>query len=184
MFNALKSLVDGPFRGEILDRMSVSILVSWARIATKLYELGRTKLVDELRPHVKKVLDRPILDLADSLWRFQGHRFTGVADLGCDSFAADAINFRATLATWSTDNLGINIGSAWEITELQKPAYFPHLLARDWRGLSYRLKACKKKKLKELAAAFALRAVGAIAGSGIAGECAWYRDIRHLFLRP
>jgi hypothetical protein len=183
LFNALKSLVGGPFRGEILDRMSASILVSWGRIAKKLHGLGRTELVEELRRHVTDALDRPILQVADSLWRFQGHRFTGVGDLDCDSFGADAFNFRATLATWSTENLGINGDPSAGIEELQKPAYFPYLLARDWRGLSYRLKACEEKELKELAAAFALRAVGAIASSGIAGEHAWYRDIKHLFLR-
>jgi hypothetical protein len=58
------------------------------------------------------------------------------------------------------------------------PTYLPHLLLRDWRGLSYGLNA---RDRKELAAAFGLRTIDAIFKSGISDERTWYRSMRDSF---
>jgi hypothetical protein len=77
LFSSLRRMVDGIFDGRILDRMSPSILATWTRIALELNRLGDKQAVPAVKPHVERVLQMSILEIADSLWRFQGHSFAG-----------------------------------------------------------------------------------------------------------
>jgi hypothetical protein len=183
LFGSLRRMVDGIFDGRILDRMSPIILATWTRIALELNRLGDRQAVPAVKPHVEQALRASILEIADSLWRFQGHSFAGARDLDCDSCGVEAFAVVAGLNTWQ-HTLGLGLERLAEVHEEKlrdlwtDPTYIPHLLLRDWRGLSYGLNA---RDRKELAAAFGLRTVDAISKSGISDERAWYRTMREMF---
>lgn len=178
LFHSLRRMVDGIFEGRILGRMSTSVLVAWARIATKLQEFGDELAVPTVKPHVEKALRSSILEIADSLWRFQGHSFAGAADLDCDSCGVEAFALVSALLTW----LGVEDPAIVHQDRLRKlwtnPTYIPHLLLRDWRALSYTLKASDEN---DLAAAFGLRTVDGIIRSGISDERTWYWTMKQFF---
>jgi hypothetical protein len=184
LVGSLGRIVHGIFEGRILDRMSPSILATWTRIALELNRLGDGRAVPAVKPHVEQALKMSILEIADSLWRFQGHSFAGARDLDSDSCGVEAFAVVAGLNTWQY-TLGLGLERLAEVHEekLRKlwtdPTYIPHLLLRDWRGLSYCLNAPNRNK--ELAAAFGLRTVDAIFKSGISDERTWYRTMGEFF---
>jgi hypothetical protein len=183
LFGAFRHMMDHVFDGRILDRLSPIFLATWTRIALELYRLGDVEAVPAVKPHVEKALTTPILEIADSLWRFQGHSFAGGRDSDGNSCGAEAFAFVAGLNTWQ-HTLRLELGHLAEEHEAElrnlwmDPTYIPHLLLRDWRGLSYGLNA---RDRKELAAAFGLRTVDAISKSGISDERTWYRTMREMF---
>jgi hypothetical protein len=183
LFSALCCMVNRVFDGRILDRLSPIILANWTRIALELSRLGDGQAVPAVKPHVEQVLNTSVLEIADSLWRFQGHMFAGGRDSDSTSCGVEAFAVVAGFNTWQ-HTLGLGLGPLAEVHEDQlrslwtDPVYIPHLLLRDWRGLSYGLNA---RDRKELAAAFGLRTVDAIARSGISDERTWYRTMREIF---
>jgi hypothetical protein len=183
LFRAFCHMMDRIFDGRILDRMSPIILSTWTRIALELNRLGDGEAVPIVKPHVEEVLKKRIIDIADSLWRFQGHSFAGGRDSDSTSCGAEAFAVVAGFNTWQ-HTLGLGLERLAEVHEEElrnlwtDPTYIPHFLLRDWRGLSYGLNA---RDRKELAAAFGLRTVDAIVRSGISDEGTWYRTMRGFF---
>jgi hypothetical protein len=183
LFNAFCRMVEGTFEGKTLDRMSTSVLATWVKIAKELKDLGDVQAAHAVKPHIEQALKASILQIADSLWRFQGHSLAGAGDLDNESCGVEAFAFVAGLNTWQ-HMLGLGLERLAERHEqrLQEvwtnPSYFPHLLLRDWRGLSYDLNA---RGDKELAAAFGLRTVDALGKSGISDEREWYGFMRRMF---
>lgn len=183
LFRSLRLMVDGIFEGSILDRMSAFVLVAWAKIAKELHDLGDEQAVPAVKPHVEQALKMPILEIADSLWRFQGHSLAGARDLDCDSCGVEAFTFVSAVNT-SLYTLGLGLERLAKVHEDRllelwtDPTYIPHLLLRDWRGLSYSLNA---RDRKDLAAAFGLRTIDSIMRSGISDERTWYRTMREMF---
>jgi hypothetical protein len=153
LFTSLRRMVEGIFEGSVLDRMSTSVLVAWAKIAKELHDFGDEQAVATVMPHVEQAMNKSILEIADSLWRFQGHSFAGARDLDCDSFGIEAFTFVAALDTslhTLLDPALENIASARgeELRDLSAdPTYVSHFLLRDWRGLSYTLNARGRKDL-------------------------------------
>ena len=183
LFGAFRHMVDRIFDGRILDRMSPINLATWTRIALELNRLGDGQAVPTVKPHVEQVLKTSILEIADSLWRFQGHSFAGGRDSDCNSCGAEAFAVVAGFKTWQ-HTLGLGLQALAQAHEevlrdlWADPTYIPHFLLRDSRGLSYGLNA---RDRKELAAAFGLRTVDAISKSGISDERTWYRTMRAIF---
>jgi hypothetical protein len=183
VFRALRRMVDSIFEGRILDRMSTSVFVIWAKIARQLYLLGDEQAVPAIKPHVERALKASTLEIAASLWRFQGHSLAGAGDLGCDSCGVEAFTFVAALNT-AVYGLGLGLEHLAKVHEERlrdlwtDPTYIPHFVLRDWRGLSYTLNA---RDRKDLAAAFGLRTVDAVLKSGISDEPTWYRTMREFF---
>src|SRR5260370_14279392 len=179
LFDSLRCIVERIFEGSILDRMSTSVFVTWVRIAGELHDLGHSQARHIVKPYIEQALNKSILEIADSLWRFQGHSLAGAGDLGCDRWAVEAFAFVAALNTCQ-HKLGLGLEKLAKKHEqrLQEiwtnPTYIPLLLLRDWRGLSYALNA---RGEKALAAAFGLRTVDA----GISDERTWYRTMRERF---
>jgi hypothetical protein len=163
--------------------MSHTVFVTWARMAGELHKLGDNQAAPAVERYIEQALNKSILEIADSLWRFQGHSLAGAGDLGLDSFGAEAFGFVGALNT-SQLKLGLDLEELAEkhqnkLQELwTKPAYIPFLLMQDWRGLSY---ALNERGDKELAAAFGLQTVDSIVRSGISDERAWYRTMRERF---
>ena len=185
LFASLRRMVDGIFEARILERMSPLILATWTRIALELNRLGDGQAVPTVKSHVEQALRMSILEIADSLWRFQGHSFAGGRDSDCTSCGAEAFAVVAGFNTWQ-HTLGLGLEHLAEVHEevlrnlWTDPTYIPHFLLRDWRGLSYGLNA---RDRKELAAAFGLRTVDAIHKSGVSDERTWYRNMRGFFPR-
>jgi hypothetical protein len=152
LFLSLKRIVECVFDGRgaeqsILDRMSTFVLVAWAKIASQLGD----EAISVVKPYAETALRSPIHHIADSLWRFQGHSLAGAGDLdsaccGVEAFAfVSALNISldlrlAELAKVRADELQ----NLWANAD-----YIPHFLLRDWRGLSYGLKA---RRMHDLAA--------------------------------
>jgi hypothetical protein len=188
LFHSFRRIVAGVFSGEVLSRMSPSVLATWVKIAEKLTD---QQFVNQNAPHIQKALGASILEIADSLWRFQGHSFAGAGDLDCDSCGVEAFAFVAGLKTWLKmlpPSIKQPSGKHQEaLPRLWTDAEcLPHLLLRDWRGLSYCLKVRSEKEAgkeaeKELAAAFGLRTVDAIVKSGISDERTWYQTMKDVF---
>jgi hypothetical protein len=192
LFDGILHIIEHIFNERILDRMSTSVFVTWLKIARELAVQKAPIDSQQLENYIKKALEASILDIADSLWRFQGHSLAGAADLGCDSCGVEAFAFISALDTCQNElGLGLAEHAAKRANELKDLAadamYIPLLLLRDFRGLSYSLNAQSKKTannepdLRELAAAFGLRRVDGIAKSGISDERTWYRSIREMF---
>lgn len=183
LFNAFVCMVERTFEGRILARMSISVFATWVKIAKELKDLGDENAVKAIEPHVVQVLKASILEISDSLWRFQGHSLAAAGDLDCDSCGVEAFAFVAGINTWQC-MLGLGLDGLAENHEetlrqlWTDPTYIPHLLLRDWRGLSYGLNA---RNRKELATAFGLRTVNALDRSGISSEREWYGFMRRMF---
>jgi hypothetical protein len=184
LFRSFCCIVERVFEGSILDRMSTVVFVTWVRMAGELHKLGDSQAAPAVKRYIEQALKASILEIADSLWRFQGHNLAGARDLlDSDSCGVEAFTFVAALNTCHY-KLGLRVkGRVKEHEETLRqlwtdPTYLPHLLLRDWRGLSYSLNA---RNRKELAAAFALHTVDAIDRSGISDERTWYRSIKEMF---
>jgi hypothetical protein len=185
LFEALECFVCGILKGNILERMSTSVFVTWLKMAGQLRK-SDPQIVDRVKPHIEAALRTPILGIADSLWRFQGHSLAGAGDLGCDSFGVEAFAFVSALKTCQQElGLGLEeLANKHEITLNNlstSQSYIPYLLLRDWRGLSYALDARDDELDRELARAFALRTVDSVTRSGISDERTWYLSIREMF---
>jgi hypothetical protein len=183
LFNSFYRIVEGVFDGRILGRMSTTVFVTWLRMAGELHILGDNQSAPVVKRFIEQALEASILEIADSLWRFQGHSLAGAADLGYDSCGVEAFGFVAALNTCQL-KLGLDLEELAEKhqNKLQdlwtNPAYMPFLLMRDWRGLSYGL---NERSDKELAAAFGLRTVDSIIRMGISDERTWYRSMKEMF---
>jgi hypothetical protein len=183
LFEAILLIIEKVFDKSILIRMSTSIFVTWVKIARELKLLGDGEVANKVLPYVEQALKHSILQIADSLWRFQGHSLAGAADLGCDSCGVEAFSFVSALDTCQRElNLGLETlayrlqKKLWKLWN--KPEYTSFFVMRDWRGLSYCLNARNKKRL---AAAFGLRTIDAITRSGISDERTWYRSMEDIF---
>jgi hypothetical protein len=190
LFDSIDSIMSQVFEFEILERMSTTIFVTWLRIAIKHYQLSKTEVrsrvllyFDNRLSGHKRLRNRSILEIADSLWRYQGHSLAGARDLDSSSCGVEAFAFVAAVNT-CLFQLGPDLTP---LSDQAKPSlkeiwaeekYLPFLLLRDWRSLAYRLHAEEKN---DLAAAFALRTVDAITKSGISDERTWYQSIKGIF---
>jgi hypothetical protein len=183
LFRSFRYIVEKVFEGRILNRLSTTVFGSWLRIAGELDGFGDSQAAPTVKQYIEETLNASILEIADSIWRLQGHSLAGAADLGNYSCGVEAFGLVAALNTCQ-QKLRLGLEELAEKHERrlqnlwQNQSYIPLLLLRDWRGLSYSLNELGEK---ELAAAFGLRTVDAIVRSSISDERTWYRTMREMF---